>query len=280
MLELTLNEIFTAAKKVPAASRILTEVFGLLDQVDADVDEISALLRQDGALAGTIIRISNSAHYGGGGIGSVEQAIQRVGFSEIHRLVGCAAVGNFSDRSLECYQIDAEALREHMVCTALAAEALASLAGINSRNAYTSGLLRPIGMIVLDRLARDKIAPEDRFDLERDGNYGAWERNHVQLTNAPVTGVTLNEWNFAYDVVEAVRGHTLVTVVNAPTRQAYLLNVAGWMAQELGQGLPGERNLWDLTSHKLEVLGLREEQVTEKLETVAALFEHLQPALV
>jgi HD-like signal output (HDOD) protein len=275
----TLKEIFAVAAKLPAAPQILSELFDLMEDVNVDTEEIATLLQRDGALSASVLRISNSAYYGPGGIGSVHEAVQRVGFGEVHRMVGCAVVGNLSDRALVFYDIEAEELREHMICTALAAEALASVSGYSMRHAYTAGLLRPIGMMVLDRLARDQVGPADIFELDRDGNYGEWESKTTQLRNAPVTAVTLNEWNFATDVVEAVRGHTLATTVKPPTRGAYLLNIAGWVTRELGQGLPGERDLWELTPDKLEQAGLQEEQVKAQLDEVAFLFERMQPAL-
>jgi hypothetical protein len=58
-----------------------------------------------------------------------------------------------------------------------------------------------------------------------------------------------------------------------------LLNIAGWMAQELGQGLSGERDLWEMMPKKLEMAGLREAQVKEQLESVASVFERMQPTL-
>jgi HD-like signal output (HDOD) protein len=275
----TLKEIFAVAAKLPAAPQILSELFDLMEDVNIDTEEIATLLRRDGPLAAGIMRISNSAYYGSGGVGSVHEAVQRVGFGEVHRMVGCAVVGNLSDRNLVFYDLEAEALREHMVCTALAAEALATAAGYNSRHAYTAGLLRPIGMMVLDRLAREQVAPADVFELERDGNYGDWESKTMQLRNAPVTAVTLAEWNFATDVVEAVRGHCLTPGIKAPTRGAVLLNLAGWITQELGQVLPGERDLWEITPEKLELVRLDEDQVKAQLDVVASVFERMQPAL-
>jgi HD-like signal output (HDOD) protein len=275
----TLKEIFAVAAKLPAAPQILSELFDLMEDPNIDVEEIATLLRRDGPLAAGILRISNSAYYGSGGVGSVLEAVQRVGFGEVHRMVGCAVVGNLSDRALVFYDIEAEALREHMVCTALAAEALATVAGVNPRHAYTAGLLRPIGMMVLDRLAREQVGPAAVFEPERDGGYGEWESQTMQLRNAPVTAVTLTEWNFAGDVVESVRGHCMAPGIKAPTRGAVLLNLAGWIAQELGQGLPGERDLWELTPQKLELAKLEEDQVREQIGEVAAVFERMQPAL-
>ena len=133
--------------------------------------------------------------------------------------------------------------------------------------------------MVLDRLARGQVGPADVFESEYDRSYWAWESKYMQLRNAPVSAVILNEWTFPSDVVEAVRGHCLATSLKDPTRGTCLLNIAGWVSQELGQGLPGERDLWELTPKKLEMAGLREEQVKEQLENVAWLFERMQPAL-
>jgi HD-like signal output (HDOD) protein len=275
----TLKQIFEVAEKLPSAPQILAELSELLEDTNSDIDDIGNLLRRDGVLAAAVLRMSNSVYYGSGGVGSIEAAVNRVGFGEVHRLVGCAATGVLADRALTFYGIEAQPLREHMVCMALAAEALATATEFNPRHAYTAGLLRPIGIMVLDRMARSGLSSKDMFNLERDHNYAEWEGRVLQIRNAAVTAVVLAEWRFARDVVEAERGHCLLPGATLPTRGAGLLNIAGWLVHKLGFGLQGEEKLWELAPDRLSLAGITQEHVNNCVEQVKSNFENLRAAL-
>jgi len=275
----TLKDIFGLAAKLPAAPQVLSELAELLEDINVDTLDIAALLERDGPLAASILRISNSPFFGGGGVGSIEAAVSRVGFGEIHRLVGYAATSALADRALSYYDIEAEALREHMVCSALAAEAVAAAAGLNPRHAYTAGLLRPIGMMVLDRLARDRVPLALAFEVSRDNTFATWEPKTLHFRNAAVTAVVLNEWKFADDVVAAVRGHTLSPSAIPPTRGAALLNLSGWVVDQLGAGLRGERDLWELEPHKFKLAGITEETLKSQVDEVGCRYDRMQLCL-
>jgi HD-like signal output (HDOD) protein len=275
----TLKEIFALAAKLPAAPQVLSELSELLEDTNTDTGDVATLLERDGPLAANILRISNSTFFGGGGVGSIPAAVNRVGFGEIHRLVGYAATSALADRALSFYDVEAEALREHMVCSALATETLAAAAGLNPRHAYTAGLLRPIGMMILDRLARDRVPLAEAFEASRDGSFAAWEPKTLHFRNAAVTAVVLNEWKFADDVIESVRGHTLTPSAIPPTRGAAILNLAGWVVDQLGAGLRGERDLWEPDAPKLTLAGITEDTLKGSVDEVASQFDRMQLSL-
>src|SRR5581483_649922 len=100
------------------------------------------------------------------------------------------------DRSLSAYGIAADKLRESLLLHALASEALAATAGVEPRTAYVGGLLRGMGMMVLDRVARGRIAATDGFDAQRFRTYGEWEEARFGLTNREVATMILDDWRF------------------------------------------------------------------------------------
>lgn len=279
MLAPSQKEIFEIAATLPAAPQVLAEVSDLLEGVNADIDGVAEVLRRDGPLSAAVLRISNSAYYGSGGGGSIEAEVSRIGFAEVHHMIGCAATGVVADRELRYYGIDTETLRHNMVCSAVAAESLAISARCNPRHLYTAGLLRPIGMMILDRMASRSGNPLDKFDLARDGNYAAWEDRVMHIRNAAVTAVVLSEWRFAQDVVDSVRDHCLMHGAKDPTRGAAVLHLACWVTAQIGLGLPGEHDAWALAPEKLALAGLLEEEVTAKIPIVAEEFKELQVAL-
>jgi HD-like signal output (HDOD) protein len=261
-LPITREKILDTARKLPAAPQVLGGLSELLQDANADLDQISHQISLDVALASRVIRISNSPVYGGSHIGSVDEAVGRVGFGEVLRLVGIATVAGLVDRELPCYRLDAEQLRESLLMHALASEALAPAMGFDPRAAYTCGLLRGLGFLVVDRIARTRLSAEDFFDGRRfSGGYAEWEGSQFGLGHTEVTTLVLSEWRFAPELVVGIREHQLVRASSFDDRFACLLNVAGAIVSDAGFALPGERAHWTLTPEKFAAAGLDEESV-------------------
>jgi HD-like signal output (HDOD) protein len=276
----TRENILEHARTLPAAPQVMAGLCELLQDINTDLDQISAAIRVDPALAARVIRISNSPVFGGGArVGSVDEAVNRVGFSEVLRLVGAATVSGVVDRSLACYGIAADRLRESLLLHALASEALASQTDVDPRTAYSAGLLRAIGMMVLDRVARTRLARTDYYEASGLKTYREWETTRLGVTGTDAATTILDEWRFPPEVVAAIQNHLLLRDAHADERLACVLNLAGAVVAEAGLALAGEASLWTLTPEKLEAAGLDEDAFHSASEQARTLFEHQRAAL-
>ena len=265
-------------KTLPAAPRIMARLGTLLLDPNSDMGEVTELLRRDAALTARIIRISNSIIYNSGQpYGSLDEALARVGYTEVYRLVGLAAVAQMGDPELPLYGISGARLRENSLLTALVIEHLADCAGIDGRLAYTAGLLRSIGKIALDRLTRNS-AYSGRYCGRESGRLGDWENNFIGLTNCDAAAVILKEWRFPYQTIEAIRDHYLATPQVSPL--ARLLNLAAGAAEHGGHIFPGETEYWPVPlTLSVENLSISEEQVNEALCLALEQFGPLREAI-
>lgn len=263
------------AKTMPAAPQILARLGHILLNQDSDLEDITALLRRDAALTARILRIANSVVYNTGTpFASLEQALARVGYSEVYRLTGFAAAGQLSDQRLTLYGISAAQLRENSLLTALVMEALATDAGLEPRAAYTAGLLRSVGKIALDRLTRD---PAYSGSFPGGSPLAEWETDFVGLNNCEAAGFILGEWRFPTDEVCAIRDH-YAPGANA-SALAYLLNLAAAAAERCGHGLPGELSYWELSSGKFASASVTAEQLDAATRKALELFGPVRAAL-
>jgi HD-like signal output (HDOD) protein len=180
------EKLLETARTLPAAPQVLAALGELLEDVNADLSEVASLLKRDAALTARVVRMGNSAVFGSGRVGSLDEAVNRVGFAEIYRIVGAAATASLADRALAFYGVEAETLRESLLFHAVASEALAQSAGLDVRTAYTAGLLRALGMMVLDRVARERLTAAEAFDPARHTGYVMWEGIAFGLSNAEV----------------------------------------------------------------------------------------------
>ncbi len=194
-------------------------------------------------------------------------------------MVGLTLSAELFDRELRHYRIPARRLWENTLACALAMESLAQFIGVDPRSAYTTGLMRSVGKLVLNRLA----AEESR--LPYSGANGvpltAWERVAWGCDNAAVAGFLLEQWNFSGETVEAIRRHyepETAFADAAPT--AYLLHFAAGIAEDLGHGLPGEAGLWAGRAEKMSAAGLCEAEYALCREETGAAFEQVRHVLV
>src|SRR3954469_21339547 len=170
-------------KTLPAAPQILAQLGGLLLDVNTDLDDIVKLINRDAALTTRIIRVSNSPLYNvGSPYASLEEALARVGFTEVYRLTGFAAMAQVSEQKLAFYNWSSAQLRENSLLTALVMEALVDTAKIDPRTAYTAGLLRSMGKIALDRLAKGPFQGMT-FSAEDGVGLAEWEMGCMGTTN-------------------------------------------------------------------------------------------------
>ena len=157
---------------------------------------------------------------------------------------------------------------------AVASESLAQCAGVEPRSVYTIGLLRGVGMMVLDRIGRGRPGFEP-FDAAQFETYAAWERARFGLTSVEVTTMILDEWRFPPDLVAAMEQHTK----ESDDQLANVLHLAGALAQAQGLALPGEKKLWEFSPARLMTVGITEEAWEAASERAAAAFAHQRQAL-
>jgi HD-like signal output (HDOD) protein len=254
------DNLVAIARALPADLRVLSKLGEILKDLNSEMDDVAKLLRTDVALAAKIMKISNSAMFGGGrAVATIEEAVNRVGFGEILRLVGTATAGRLSESLIPCYGIGAKLLRDNILYGAFAAEALARQAGCDARVAYNAGLLRSVGIMVLDRAGRHNSTPATMplFTPARWPDFSTWEREIFGTVSSEVTANILDTWEFPAEVTATIRAHYLAEPGQRGNQLATVLNLANCLAQRVNRSFQGENRWWEFTPEKLSVAGLR-----------------------
>lgn len=246
--------LLTVAKSLPVAPQIMARLHKMLLDSNSGLAEIATLLKRDVGLTTRIIRIANSAAYKGNGLGSIEEALQRVGFGEVFKLVGVAANASLADANLRCYGYDAEKFRTHNLLTGLVAEGVARQTGLDTRLAYTAGLLRCIGQLLLDRVGRDSLGASETFPESGGMKLVNWERQVFGTTHHDVAKLLLEHWGFPAVVVKAV-GYDRTSAEPA-VPLAENLYLAECIVKAAGYGLQGEDTDWGVPHETLLAAGM------------------------
>jgi HD-like signal output (HDOD) protein len=248
------DTIITLGSKLPPALGIFGRLRTLLDDADCDLDEIVELLRVDAALTFQIIKLSNSALYGlKSRSQTLDEAVARVGFGEIHQLVGLVVSRQVFQGDLKHYGIPAGRLWENSVAVGALATAFASRSGGNAGSAYSSGLLRSLGKIILNNHTAAVQYPGE----EAQPDVFAWEKTQHDISSPEATAMLLDHWRFPFDITGAVCTHLNPDTAGEFTAGAATLHLACSFAAEWGCALPGEgAALWRRDDAVLAAVGL------------------------
>ncbi len=261
--------IISLGSGLPPAMGIFGRLRGLLDNPDTDLDDIVKLLRIDAGLTFQIIKLSNSALYGlRSRCESLEDAVARVGFGEIHQIVGLAVARQAFQGELALYQTPAGRLWENAVAAGTLMGALAEVAGGDARAAYATGLLRNVGKIVLNNYAGAVKYPGETARP----NVFEWERE-VHGTIAPeVSAVLLDHWRFSPSTVVPVRDHYRPENAGEHKAAAAQLHLACALLAEWGCALPGEAEIWKSGADMLTLAGIEEDYLQGAIDLARVQF--------
>lgn len=259
VMSLGRDTIISLGSKLPPALGIFGRLRTLLDEADCDLDDIVELLRVDPALTFQVIKLSNSAVYGlGSRVNALDEAVARVGFAEIHQLVGLIVSRQVFQGDLMVYDIPAGRLWENAVAAGSLASAFASRAGGNAQAAYSAGLLRNLGKIILNNHAGAVKYPGE----EAQPDVFAWEKAVRGTTSPEATAMLLDHWRFPLEISGTVCTHATPEEAGEFGAGAATLHLACSHVAEWGCALPGEGAArWRRDADLLALAGLEAELV-------------------
>lgn len=163
----------------------------------ADLAEISELLHSDQAITGHVLRIANSAAYGGSGrIQSIQQALLRIGLTQLREIVLAVAVQSrvFCVAGHEALVSD---LWKHSAIAGAYAREIARTLRTNAESSFLCGLLHDVGKPVVLALAL-----EIDSDLSTDTCTGVLGPYHGRVGRSLAEG-----WSLPEAIVESITHH-------------------------------------------------------------------------
>ena len=120
----TIDEVCARALRLPCSPALLPRLITVLVSPTSTAEEVAELITVDSSLAGSTLRLANSAFFSGGGkVDNVGEAVVRLGQRELYRLAALALVGRWETGTGG--RGEPGDFCRHALCTALAAEVLA-----------------------------------------------------------------------------------------------------------------------------------------------------------
>ena len=265
------------ARHLPAAPRLLADLHQLIRAESTSIAEIVSLIRRDTALASRVLQTANSSFFAPSQpVAVIEDAVLTIGFREVHRLVGAVAATQLGDQPLVRHGITSARYRGNALFVATLMEALGEPAGLDARECYTVGLLRPIGHVVLERVAEAQRLAIPVFAPERGDLLVEWQRQHWGVECWSVAASILRHWHLPPEIALALEHHAHPELRSEPI--VHLLHVASAIAARDGYGLPGEYPV--ATASAIAAAGLTLAQFEDAMDRAEETFKRLRSSIV
>jgi putative nucleotidyltransferase with HDIG domain len=219
--------------ELPMLPQVASEIIGSGLDDGTDIHTLAGLLTRDQALAGHVLRVANSPAYAGGTrIQSIQQAVIRIGFSQLREIVVAVALrtrvfgaGGHEDMI--------GSLWSHSAVAAAYAKAVARSLRANVESAFLCGLLHDVGKPVVLTLTLD-LAREGGTTVSQDLLRPILAAYHT------AAGQQLAErWGLPDPVVESIARHHDFQAAARHARTVQITCLADVLAHwALGTGEP------------------------------------------
>ncbi len=205
----TILEFIDSTDAIPSMPQIVTRLLEITRDTDYKIADVINLLSTDVGVAGDILKLANSPLFGvSGKVSSLTHATNLLGIKRIRTLVmGRCMVDKVNQAPAPSLDLSYY-WRRSLTCGVLAAR-FAEHALPNFRDeAFMSGLLGDVGIVVLARALPEKYAEIAKtYAPHGTDDFVALEEKGVGTTHPYVSALALERWGLPETMIEGVRHH-------------------------------------------------------------------------
>ena len=233
MLFSTPEELIAQIKTLPSSPQLMQRMMLLLDDPNSTVESLVEVIQLERSLAARVVHLSNSPIYNGGACGSIEEAVQRLGYATVHEAVMTIMAMETFSKSLRIYRCPTSVLWRQALATACAARELARRTGDDVSQAYTLGLLHNVGMVAVDRWVQLR---QPGVILECGEWPEEWQTSENRLLgydHSEPSAIMMRSWGFPIPMIEAVKYQFRPQASPNAAGLAALLLTARWIRRQV-----------------------------------------------
>ncbi len=194
---------------LPSLPRLYSEIIEVLQDPEAGVQDIGAIIVKDVAMTAKILKLVNSTFFGlGNEITNPSEAVAYLGTETIKSLI--LITHAFSDSEIRLDGLTLESLWAHSLATSNAARTVAFCEGAEKKlldESFVAGLLHDIGKLVFAINLPKEYQTAINFARAKQLPLAVAEKQVFGATHADVGGYLLGLWGLPVPVVEAIALH-------------------------------------------------------------------------
>jgi putative nucleotidyltransferase with HDIG domain len=207
--KMTLEELIEKVDDIPAFPQTVINIMLLLKEPRSAAVDIEREVMKDQGLTTKLLKMANSAFYSGRRqIKTVADATVLLGFDTVQSLVLASTVGKVMEKELKGYSYERNALWRQSQISAIMARAIAKKAKYpNPDIAYTAGLLKDVGKVILDEFVHESYQEILTMISNEVMTYVVAEEEVLGFNHGQVGARIVEKWNLASELVDAIEYH-------------------------------------------------------------------------
>jgi len=223
---------------LPPLPELVIRIDEELRDKQADLNKIVQFIETDSVLSGRVLKMANSAFYGGGRkeVSKLNLAITRLGFKEIRKIVYSVEMSKMFRYGVA---LDHHQFWRHSLAVALTTQALSHWANASEEevdNAYLAGLMHDIGLMVFAFLIPNQYADFLEEISEKEIPLYKLEAGHFGIDHAEFGHAFIARWwSVDESVMNAVKMHHIPTSGDdSGSKTNRLVHIANVICNTLG----------------------------------------------
>lgn len=269
-----LQQFEIKAAELPVLPVTAQKVLGLMSDPDVSIEKLKRLVEADPGLATKILKIANSAFYGGSrNIQNLNQAILRLGLNSVRSIVVATSMKN----TYKKFGLTEKLLWEQLIGSAMASSTIArQTRAADPEDAFIGGLLHDIGKVVLNNEYPEVFAKIMERVYNENVSFDSVEVEVFGFSQRKIGASVVKKWEFPDSLVTLLLNFDNQEFLGSDQELNNLVAVIKMgdrMCQKIGMGWrkPGgdEVSYGNLP----EIIGLGEDAIDGLLDNVKIVLE-------
>ena len=274
----TLERRIDGIHNLPTLPDMYEKVQDVIRRPNSNARDVGAVVAEDPALTGRLLRMVNSAFYSlVREITTIDQAVVVLGMRELeHAVLATSILKVFAGRDTNPL-FNVQEFWKHALGTAVASREISRRLGAGKpHEMFTMGLLHDIGKLVLDLFFTNDFGQVLEEVQKGRRPIVEVEREVLGVTHADVGGILARKWSLPDALVEVIQYHHAPLESETCQQEAAVVNLADMLCRAKSWGFPGDPFVPELAEGTQALLGLEASHVAPLMQI---LDEHYQDAV-
>jgi len=209
MQKLTLEELTMKVEHIPELPQVALRVSRMMEDPNTSAHQLAEVIRLDPNMTGQVLRLCNSAAYGlSRKVETVKDAVALLGFKTLKSLVYTVISHSALNRNVQGYQTDKGSLWINSLTCATYAKFLAeNFIDVDPELAFTGGLLRDIGKIILGEYVGANYQKIEALAVEQQLDFVQAEEKVIGYSHTVVGMEVARKWNLPEKLIKVIGYH-------------------------------------------------------------------------
>ncbi|MCB0826992.1 MAG: HDOD domain-containing protein [Armatimonadetes bacterium] len=256
------------SENLPVLPQAVSAILKLADDPNASQRDLEKAFEKDPAITAKILRVANSAYYGGNQVPSIGRAISMLGITTIRSLVVGVAFQQVVSSKNSSRLFNKLDYWTHSLSVAVTSRIIGKLKlPSRSEELYCAGMMHDIGYLVLERFMPSELDKALEDAKKSGGSLVSCEQSVIGFTHAEVGAMLAEKWGLSEVIKNAIKFHHDPSADSSCRETTEIIATANELAYQCGYRNQGYGP--DALSDKLkEAIGIPDEQIAIILQVL------------